>query len=318
MGPFRLAVLDDYQGVSGEFADWSALPVRRTVFREHLGGPEDVVRALQPFDAIVAMRERTALPGEVLRALPRLRLIATTGMANAAIDLRAAAECGITVSGTTGMAGATATIEHAWALMLALARQVPHHDALVRAGGWQSVLGTTLHGKTLGIVGLGNIGRGLIPMAHALGMRVTAWSRHLAAVPPGVDAPDKAAFFAGADVLSVHIKLAPSTRHYVGAAELALVKASALLVNTSRGPIVDTGALVAALRAGRLAGAALDVFDAEPLPLDDPLRTAPNVLLSPHVGYVTRESYAQYFPQLVEDVAAFLAGQPIRVLEEAP
>ncbi|WP_327002602.1 D-2-hydroxyacid dehydrogenase family protein [Dactylosporangium sp. NBC_01737] len=318
MGPFRLAVLDDYQGVSGEFADWSSLPVQITVFRAPLGSPADVTRALEPFDAIVAMRERTALPGDVLRALPRLRLIATTGMANAAIDLRAAAGCGITVCGTTGMAGAVATIEHTWALILALARRVPRHDALVRAGGWQDGLGTTLHGRTLGIVGLGNIGRGLIPVAHALGMRVTAWSRRLAAVPAGVDAPGKEAFFAGADVLSVHIKLAPSTRHYIGAAELALLKPSALLVNTSRGPIVDTAALVAALRAGRLAGAALDVFDTEPPPPGDPLRTAPNVVLSPHVGYVTRESYAQYFPQLVEDVAAFLAGQPIRVLEEAP
>ncbi|MET7394010.1 D-2-hydroxyacid dehydrogenase family protein [Dactylosporangium sp. NPDC005572] len=313
-----LAILDDYQGVALSMGDWSSLPVRITVFREHLGSPDDVVRALQPFDGVVAMRERTALPGEVLRALPRLRLVATAGMANAAVDLRAAAECGITVCGTTGMAGAVATVEHTWALIFALARQIPRHDALVRAGGWQAGLGTTLHGRTLGIVGLGNIGRGLIPVAQALGMRVTAWSRHLTAAPEGVEAPGREAFFAGADVLSVHVKLAPSTRHYIGAAELALLKPSALLVNTSRGPIVDTAALVAALRAGRLAGAALDVYDTEPLPPGDPLRAAPNVVLSPHLGYVTRESYAQYFPQLVEDVAAFLAGHPVRVLEEAP
>jgi len=221
------------------------------------------------------------------------------------------------LAGTGGALGAVATVELAWALIFALARRVPQHDASVRSGGWQVELGSTLCGKTLGLVGLGHIGTGMVPVAKALGMTVTAWSRNLdpdRARAAGVEPRRRAEFFATADVFSVHIKLSTASRHYVGAAELALMHPAAMLVNTSRGPVVDTDALLGALRSGRLAGAALDVYDTEPLPLDHPLRREPNLVLTPHIGYVTRESYQQYFPQLVENVAAFLAGRPIRPL----
>jgi phosphoglycerate dehydrogenase-like enzyme len=261
------------------------------------------------------MRERTPMPRAVLERLPGLQLIATSGSANAAIDLAAATELGVTVCGTTGWAGVTATVEHVWALILALARGIPREDAAIRAGGWQVGLGTTLHGKVLGIVGLGNIGPLLVPVARALGMEVTAWSRNLTderAGEVGVTRLDRLGFFASADVVTVHVKLSDRSRGYVGGEELAAMKPTALLVNTSRGPVVDQHALLTALTERRIAGAALDVFDDEPLPVDHPLRHAPNTVLTPHVGYATRESYAQYFPQVVEDIDAFLRGRPMR------
>jgi phosphoglycerate dehydrogenase-like enzyme len=320
---FRVAVLDDYQGVARRFADWDALAprVEVTVFREHVGDEDDLVARLAGFDAVVAMRERTALPGRVLRRLPGLRLIATTGMANAAIDLAAAGELGITVCGTGGRAGAVATVELTWALILAVARRVPRQDASVRSGGWQvpepGTVGTLLRGKTLGIAGLGNIGAALVPVARAFGMRVTGWSRNLTparAAEAGVEPLPRAEFFATADIVSVHIKLGPGARHYVGRDDLRRMRPSAYLVNTSRGPVVDQDALAEAVREGWIAGAALDVYDEEPLPPGHPLRTLPGTVLTPHIGYVTEDTYRDYFPQIVEDVAAFLDGRPVRVL----
>jgi phosphoglycerate dehydrogenase-like enzyme len=264
------------------------------------------------------MRERTPFGRSVLERLPSLRLLMTAGSANAAIDVTAARELGIVVSGTTGRSGGVATTELTWALILSLVRSVPHHDAAVRHGGWQVGLGPVLRGKTLGILGLGNLGPLMLPVARALGMEVVAWSRNLTdqrAHEVGVVRLDRADFFATSDVVTVHLKLGTRSVGYVGRPELRLMKPTAYLVNTSRGPVVDEAALVEALREGWIAGAALDVFDVEPLPLDHPLRSLPNTVLSPHMGYVARESYGEYFASFVEDVRAFLAGTPLRVLD---
>ncbi|HEY9523336.1 MAG TPA: D-2-hydroxyacid dehydrogenase family protein [Thermopolyspora sp.] len=320
---FRVAILDDYQGVAREYGDWAALAprVEVTEFREHIGDADELARRLAGFDAVVAMRERTALPGDLLRRLPGLRLILTTGMANASIDLAAADELGVTVCGTAGRTGSAGTVELTWALILACARRVPVQDASIRAGGWQATtpgsIGTTLSGKTLGIVGLGNIGAALVPVARAFGMRVTGWSRNLTAeraAQVGVTPLPREEFFATADFVTVHIKGGPRAHHYVNADDLRHMGPSSYLVNTSRGPVVDQDALARAVREGAIAGAALDVYDEEPLPKDHPLRDLPGIVLTPHIGYVTQETYREYFPQLVEGVTAFLAGDPVRVL----
>jgi phosphoglycerate dehydrogenase-like enzyme len=316
---FRVAVLDDYQQVALALGPWDRLgeSVVVTCFHDHVDDPAQLVSRLHPFDAAVAMRERTRLGRNVLAHLPSLRLIVTKGMANAAIDLHAAADLGIIVCGTGGWAGATATVELTWGLILGVVRGLALEDAGIRHGAWQLGVGTQLAGKTLGIVGLGNIGSLVPPVGRALGMTIAAWSRHLTAeraAEVGVERLDHDDFFRRCDVITVHLKLGDRSRGYVGRDELRLMKPTAFLVNTSRGPVVDETALLEALEQRWIAGAALDVFDREPLPLDHPLRHVPRTLLSPHMGYVTVESYREHFVQAVEDIAAFVDGDPVRVL----
>jgi phosphoglycerate dehydrogenase-like enzyme len=314
--PLRLAVLDDYQGVAARFLGHVGDDVEVVVFHDHVDDEDELVARLEPFDCVVAMRERTPFPARVLERLPGLKLLVTTGMGNASIDVDAAAARGIVVCGT-GAVGAP-TAELTIGLMLALARRIPHEDALVRAGGWQSTLGVELRGKTLGVVGLGNLGARVARVALALGMSVVAWSENLTPErAEEVDATRAAslqALLAVADVVTIHLRLSDRTRGLLGRDELAAMKPTAFLVNTSRGPIVDEAALVAALHDGTIAGAALDVFDVEPLPEDHPLRTAPNAVLTPHVGYVTEENYRVFYAEAAEDIRGFRAGDPIRVL----
>ena len=313
----RVAILDDYQRVAARMADWpSVLPgAEITCFADHLDREDDVADRLAGFDVVVAMRERTPFRRSLLARLPRLRLLVTTGMRNAAIDVAAAAELGITVCGTAGSGGSTA--ELTWALILSLLRHVPAEDASIRAGGWQHTVGTDLAGATLGVLGLGNLGRRVAAVGLAFGMEVIAWSRNLtagAAEAAGARRVERDELFSLADVLTIHLVLSDRTRGLVGAAELGLMKPTAYLVNTSRGPIVDEAALAAHLRAGRIAGAALDVYGVEPLPAGDPLRTLPNTVLTPHLGYVSERTYRTMYGEAAEAVAAFLAGRPVRVL----
>jgi phosphoglycerate dehydrogenase-like enzyme len=313
----RVAILDDYQQVAAEMVDWeSAVPdATFTFFPDHVADRDALVERLAGFDAVVAMRERTPFPREALDRLPRLRLLVTTGMRNAAIDLAAAAELGVTVCGTAG--SRTSTCELTWALILALLRHVPAEDAAMRAGGWQHTVGADLAGRTLGVLGLGNIGGQVARVGAAFGMRVIAWSQHLtseAADRGGARRVERDELFREADVLTIHLVLSERTRGLVGEAELAAMKRTACLVNTSRGPIVDEAALVAHLRAGRIAGAALDVYGVEPLPADHPLRGLPNTVLTPHLGYVTEGAYRTFYAEAAEDVAAFVTGRPVRVL----
>lgn len=313
----KVAILDDYQNVASGLADWASLDADVTVFTEPLGdaGPGAVAAALAGFDVVVAMRERTRFPAEVLERLTDLRLLVSTGPRNAAIDLEAARRLGITVCGTGYFA--SPTIEHTWALILAASRNLPLETASMRDGGWQLSLGTGLHGRTLGLLGLGRIGSEVARIGQAFGMKTIAWSQNLTAEkaePFGVRAVPKEELFAEADVLTVHLVLSARTRGLVGAAELAAMKESAILVNTSRGPIVDEDALIEALRTHQIRGAALDVYDTEPLPADHPLRALPNATLTGHIGYVTRELYQQFYGDAVEDIAAFKAGNPIRLM----
>jgi phosphoglycerate dehydrogenase-like enzyme len=312
----RVALLDDYQGVARDCAPWEQLGDAEIVaFADHVADDDALVERLAGFDVVVAMRERTPLGRDRLQRLPDLRLLVTTGSANAAIDLPAAAELGILVCGTDGLAAPTA--EHAWALILALARHVPAEDRAMRTGGWQSTIGTDLEGRTLGVLGLGRLGSRVATVGQAFGMDVIAWSEHLVAVEAaarGVRAVTFAQLLERADVLTIHTRLSDRTRGLVGAEELRAMRRSALLVNTSRGPIVDEAALVAALHAGEIGGAALDVFATEPLPADHPLRTAPNTVLTPHLGYVTTATYRVFYGGAVEAIAAWRAGAPVRVL----
>jgi phosphoglycerate dehydrogenase-like enzyme len=314
----RIAVLDDHQQVAARFADWSRLPEPAEVveFGDHLADPDAVVRRLAPFDVVVAMRERTPFPRAVLERLPRLRLLVTTGARNAAIDVAAAAELGIAVCGTRAHPPGTA--ELTWALVLAVARHVPQEDASVRAGGWQQTVGTDLAGATLGVLGLGRLGERVARIGRAFEMDVVAWSANLTderAAEVGVRrVATKEELLRTADVVSIHLQLTDRTRGLIGARELALMKPGAILVNTSRGPIVDEPALVQALRDGVLGGAGLDVFDVEPLPREHPLRELRRAVLTPHLGYVTRRTYEVFYGDAVDDVAAWLAGFPVRAL----
>jgi phosphoglycerate dehydrogenase-like enzyme len=317
----RGAVLDDYQGVALNMADWSSLgeSVEVTVFRDHVSDPDALVRRLEHFDIITAMRERTPFPRTILARLPKLRLLVTSGPVNAAIDIDAARELGIIVSGTVGRNGIPGTVELTWALILASARSLVREDAHVRAGGWQRGVGTVLSGRTLGIAGLGNLGSRMIPVARAFGMEVTAWSKNLSkerAAELNVTALDHDQFFRTADVVTVHLKYTPRSSGYIGKNELSLMKPTALLVNTSRGPLIDEDALIEALESGSIAGAGLDVYNVEPLPAEHRLRSLPNVVLSPHMGYVTQQTYRDYFGGYVEGIASYLQGSPIRVLTE--
>jgi phosphoglycerate dehydrogenase-like enzyme len=313
----RIAVLDDYQSAAAGFADWSLVPgpVDVVEFADHLADEDDLADRLTPFEVVVAMRERTPFPRTLLERLPHLRLLVTTGRRNASIDVAAAAERGITVCGTGSHAAGP--VELTWALILAVARQVPLEDASVRAGGWQETVGTDLAGATLGVLGLGRLGERVARIGQAFDMDVVAWSQNLTgqrAAEVGVRLVDRDELFATADVLTVHLVLSDRTRGLVGRDELERMKPSAILVNTSRGPIVDEAALLDALSSSRIAGAGLDVFDTEPLAPDHPLRSAPRTVLTPHLGYVTEKTYEIFFREAVEDVAAFLAGSPIRVL----
>jgi phosphoglycerate dehydrogenase-like enzyme len=312
----RIAILDDYQGVALSLADWSGFEVE--AFRDHLAGEDAVAERLADFDVVVAMRERTPFPRTLLERLPRLRLLVTTGMRNASIDLAAAREHGIVVSGTGG--SGTTTAELTWGLVLAVTRGIPAEVAAVRSGGWQVGLGTGLHGGTLGILGLGRIGGQVARFGNAFGMRVIAWSENLTAERArecGAELVARQTLLAEADVLTIHLVLGDRSRGLVGAPELAQMKPTAFLVNTSRGPIVQETALVEALEAGTIAGAALDVFDEEPLPAEHPLRRLPNVVATPHIGYVTAGSYRIFYGEAAEDVRAFLAGQPVRIVTDA-
>jgi phosphoglycerate dehydrogenase-like enzyme len=327
----RVAILDDYQQVSLASTDWSAVRSRAQidVFAQPIARTEALVSALEPYDVIVAMRERTFFDADRLGQLPRLRLLVTTGMGNAAIDLDAASARGITVCGTGGIGSSTA--ELTWGLILALLRHIPEEDrrlkmagraggaALGLSGGWQQTVGTGLEGKRLGVVGLGHQGRRVADIGRAFRMKVLAWSQNLdpdTAKKAHAKTASKEELFSTADVVTVHYKLSPRSTGLIGAAELALMKPSAYLVNTSRGPLVDSAALLAALRSGAIAGAALDVFDVEPLPLGDPLRSAPNVVLTPHLGYVTEETYQVFYGDAAEDIVAFAQGSPVRVLAQ--
>ena len=326
----RVAILDDYQQAALGSADWSAVRALADidVFTEYIARTEALVRVLEPYDVIVAMRERTFFDASRLGQLPQLRLLVTTGMMNAAIDLEAAAAHGVTVCGTGG--SATSTAELTWGLILALARHIPFEDqsmklagqaggaALGIGAGWQRTVGTGLNGKQLGIVGLGHQGLGVAKIGRAFGMKLAAWSQNLdpeVAKKAHAKAVSKDELFSSSDVVTVHYKLSPRSAGLVGAAELALMKPSAYLVNTSRGPLVDHAALVACLRSGSIAGAALDVYDVEPLPLSDPLRTAPNVVLTPHLGYVTDDAYQVFYGEAAQDIVAFAQGDPVRVLK---
>jgi phosphoglycerate dehydrogenase-like enzyme len=317
----RVVVLDDYQSAALPSAPWERLEGRATV--ETIGEPipdtEALVAALAGAEVVVAMRERTRFDAERLDALPDLRLLVTTGMGNAAIDLDAAHRNGVVVSGTRGRA--RHTVELTWALILALLRSVPAEDARIRAGGWQHTLGTELDGATLGLVGLGRLGSAMVPVARAFGMDVIAWSQNLDprhAAATGATPVAKDELFRRADVVSIHYKLSGRSIGIVGAAEIGAMQPTAYLVNTSRGPLVDTGALVRALETGAIAGAGLDVYDEEPLAPDDPLRRAPRTVLTPHLGYVTRENYAVFFADVVEDIEAWLDGRVERRLTAEP
>ncbi|WP_461189035.1 D-2-hydroxyacid dehydrogenase family protein [Arthrobacter sp. Z4-13] len=314
----RLAILDDYQDVAHGFADWSSLEadgVTVTAYREPFASQDALVSALAGVTIIVAMRERTAFPREVLEKLPGLQLLVTTGMANASIDVAAAAELGMTVCGTPG--SPTAAPELTWALLLALARNIPAEDTSLRSGAWQSTVGFELAGKTLGVVGLGKIGRRIAAYGQAFGMEVLAWSQNLTdetAAGAGVRKVTKEELFRNSDVATLHLRLSSRSEGIVGEPELKLLGPNGVLVNTARGPLVDQDALVRALSEGWIAGAALDVFDPEPLPAGHPVLTAPNTVLSPHLGYVTRESYRQFYGGALEDVKAWLAGAPVRLI----
>jgi phosphoglycerate dehydrogenase-like enzyme len=316
--PLRCAILDDYQNVALTMADWSKVEadVELKVFKEHLGAAEEVVAALKDFAIVCAMRERTAFPRAVLEALPELKLLITTGMRNAAIDLEAARARGVLVCGTPAFGNATAAL--ATGLMLDLARRISYENGRLKAGAvWQTTIGLDLEGMTLAVLGLGRLGSQMAQIGQALRMRVIAWSQNLTPEKcreAGVEYVGREELFRRADFLSIHLQLSPRTRGLIGAAELALMKPSAYLINTSRGPIVEEAALIAALRGKRIAGAGLDVFDIEPLPIEHPLRRLDNVVLTPHLGYVVEQNYRAFFGGMVDDIRAFLDGKPVRVL----
>jgi len=318
----RCAILDDYQNVALGLADWASLAgeVEFTVFNAPLGEPDEIARTLQGFDIVVLMRERTAFPRRLIEALPNLRLLISTGKRNWMLDVEAARERGIVTCSTETTGNPTTAI--AIALMLELTRRIGYESERLRHGArWQSTLGVDIEGKTLGLIGLGRLGQKVAKIARALDMKVIAWSQNLnpeRCASAGVEfAPSKKALLRAADIVSLHVVLSERTRGLIGREEFALMKPSAYLINTARGPIVDETALIAALRDKRIAGAGLDVYDIEPLPADHPLRTLDNVVLSPHLGYVTAENFRTCYAGVVEDIRAFLDGKPIRLLQPA-
>jgi phosphoglycerate dehydrogenase-like enzyme len=305
----KVAILDDYQNVALEMADWSPVARRAeiTVFNDHVADPDAVVERLLPFDVICVMRERTPLPRAVIEHLPRLKLIASTGSRNASIDMTAAEEHGIHLTATGYRS--TPTIEMTWALILASARHIVRESSSVREGGWQTSVGAELDGKVLGVLGLGNIGGQVARIGLAFGMKVIAWSQNMTpqiAEAAGAALVTKDELFRQADVVTIHLILSKRTRGLVGAADLALMKPTSWLINTSRGSIVDDGALVQALTARTIAGAALDVFDTEPLPADHPFRSLENVLATPHIGYVAEDLYRTFYGDAAVSIAGWL------------
>jgi phosphoglycerate dehydrogenase-like enzyme len=312
----QVAVLDDYQGVALQSADWSPLngKANLTVFRDHLSDSTALVERLKPFDVLSVMRERTPLTRAILEQLPNLKLIASTGARNASIDLAAASERGITVC-YTGYSSHGA-IEMTWALILAMLRNVPAEFASVQNGQWQVSVGGDLAGKTIGIVGLGRIGATIAKIAHSFGMKIVAWSQNLTpetAEKQGAQFLSKEELFRTADIVTVHLVLSPRTKGIIGAVELGWMKPTAYFVNTSRGPLVDEEALISVLKRRTIAGAALDVYDIEPLPASHPFRSLDRLLVTPHVGFVTNETYRIFYGDTVENIDAWLGGTPIRV-----
>ncbi|MFD9569272.1 D-2-hydroxyacid dehydrogenase family protein [Streptomyces sp. NPDC059982] len=315
----RCAVLDDFQSVATEVADWGPVAdeVEVVCFSEHFDSEDDLAEALAGFEIVVTLRERVPFPGSLIARLPGLRLLVASGMRNSVIDFEAAARHGVTVCGTAS--ASTPPVELTWALLLGLARGIVPESAALRAGGpWQSTLGADLYGRRLGLLGLGKIGERVARVGLAFGMEVVAWSQNLTkerADEVGVTlTASKEELLRTSDFVSVHLALGERTRGLIGAPELALMRPTGYLVNTSRAAIVDQDALLAALRGGTIAGAGLDVFDVEPLPADHPVRTAPRLLATPHLGYVSRGNYATYYGQAVEDIRAYLDGEPVRVL----
>jgi phosphoglycerate dehydrogenase-like enzyme len=313
----RVALLDDYQGVALGMADWKSLPAGTEiqVFQDHLADEGALAARLADFDIIMALRERTPFPRSLLVRLPKLKLLITAGMRNASIDMKAAAERGVLVCGTAGLPYPTA--ELAWGLILSLARRIPAEDRATREGRWQASVGLGLNGKTLGVLGLGTLGSRVARVGRAFEMEVLAWSQNLtaeraAAADAMLVAKDD--LLVRSDFVSIHLVLSERTRGLIGARELSLMGRSAYLINTSRGPIVDEAALVRALGDGTISGAGLDTFDEEPLPLDHPFRRLPNVVITPHLGYVTEETYRIFYGHAVEDIKAYLKGAPVRVL----
>jgi phosphoglycerate dehydrogenase-like enzyme len=314
----RIAVLDDYQGVALLHGGWQRLPADSQIeaFRDHLADEAAMALRLQPFDVVVAMRERTPFPRSVLERLPNLKLLVTTGMRNASFDIQAAKDRGVLVCGTGGLP--TPTAELTWGLIIGCLRHIAQEDRATRAGHWQTTIGPTLHGATLGCLGLGNLGSQVARVGLAFGMNVIAWSQNLTAERAqqvGAKLVSKDQLLAQSDVVSIHLVLGDRTRGLVGARELALMKPTAFLVNTSRGPIVDEAALIETLHQRRIAGAGLDVFDEEPLPTDHPFLRLDNTLITPHLGYVTLETYDRFYGEAVEDILAWLNGAPLRVIE---
>jgi phosphoglycerate dehydrogenase-like enzyme len=314
----RIAVLDDYQGIALSKGGWERLPADAQVeaFRDHVADETALAQRLSPFDVVVAMRERTPFPRSLIERLPNLKLLITTGMRNASFDMRAAKERGVLVCGTGGQP--TPTAELTWGLIIGCVRHIAQEDRATRAGHWQTTIGPTLHGATLGCLGLGNLGSQVARVGLAFGMNVIAWSQNLTAERAqqvGASLVSKDELFSRADVVSIHLVLSDRTRGLVGARELALMKPAAFLVNTSRGPIVDEGALIEALRGRRIAGAGLDVFDEEPLPPGHPFLQLDNTLITPHLGYVTLETYDRFYGEAVEDVLGWLSGAPVRLIE---
>ena len=314
----RIVLLDDYQGVALDYGGWDRVPDEWQVvaLEQHIDDSGALVEALSDAEIVVAMRERTPLTAAILDRLPDLKLLITTGMANASIDVAAARANGVVVCGTASKGPPTA--ELSWGLILSLLRSIPAEDAAMRQGGWQSTIGGDLDGATLGLVGLGRLGGRMATIGKAFGMEVLAWSQNLDAEEAraaGAEPVEKLALFERADIISVHYKLSERSRGLVGAEEIGAMKPSAYLINTSRGPLVDTDALLAALESGAIAGAGIDVYDTEPLPADHPLRRAPRTVLTPHLGYVTEDTYATFFGDAVEDVLAYLDGAPVRVIE---
>lgn len=314
----RVALLDDYQGVALQMADWASFPSAEvTTFREHIADEAELVRRLQPFDVVMLVRERTKFPRRVIEALPNLKLIVTAAMWNVAIDIDAATERGIQVVGTGDWSHATA--ELAVGLMIALARNIVIEDRAIRGGKWQTTLGFGLHDKTLGLLGVGSLGGRVAQLGTALGMKLIGWSQNLtnaAAAEHGVTRVEKDQLLAQADIVSVHLRLSDRTRGLIGARELGLMKHSALLINTSRGPIVDEAALVQALRDKRIAGAGVDVYDFEPVGKDHPLLGLENVVVLPHLGYVVEQNYQVIYGDALEDIREFARGNVLRPLNQ--
>jgi len=313
----KVAILDDYLNIALELADWSVLDGRAElcVFNTPFNCEDEAADKLANFEIIVGMRERTPFPATLIERLPALKLLITTGMRNQSFDMEAAkAQC-VTVCGTSGLGQPTA--ELTWSMILCLACNIPGHDHAMKSGGWQTALNGMLQGKTLGVLGLGKLGGAVAAIGKAFGMRVIAWSENLTeavAAERGAERVEKNELMAKSDYISIHLVLSERTRGLVDAADLARMKSTAYIVNTSRGPIIDESALLDALRSNRIAGAAIDVYEIEPLPANHPIRSLDNALLTPHMGYVARDNIAHMYSQAAEDISAFLNGAPIRVL----